>query len=107
MSAIDTIISKPYCYAGVCTCCNRYNIGFKNFLLDLDYQELLKFKDIIANKKKVVEFPTSHGNDVLLATPMPHFSILLSKVELIQLNDLIHELYTIITSRRLIEGLPC
>lgn len=102
---IETLVKNRNGYAGICPCCNHYNIAFKNMLFNLNDYEFVWFRSLLVQKKMMCDFPTSHGKEILLSTPLPNFSILLTHYEIEQLLDMMNSVHLIVEARKIVDDL--
>lgn len=93
------ILEKENAFVSHCTCCNQYNLSYKNLLFVLSLSELKQFKAIMEEKVGFYEYHSSHGKELLFKTPLQHFFLLFSESEIHDLCDLITECLLVIEAR--------
>jgi hypothetical protein len=54
-------LEKENAFVSHCTCCNQYNLAYKNLLFALSLAELKQFKAVMEEKIGFYEYPSSHG----------------------------------------------
>jgi hypothetical protein len=69
----QSILEKENAFVSHCTCCNQYNLAYKNLLFALSLAELKQFKAVMEEKIGFYEYPSSHGKELLFKTPLQHF----------------------------------
>ena len=87
----QSILEKENAFVSHCTCCNQYNLSYKNLLFALSLEELKQFKAVMEKKIGFYEYASSHGKELLFKTPLQHFFLLFSEAEILELCDLITE----------------
>ncbi len=99
---IETIVRKQDGYAGICPCCGNYNIAFKNLLFNLTEPEFRGLINLLADQRMMGDFPTSHGKEILIPTPLSNFFILLTNQEIGQLLEMMNEVRLVVEARRIL-----
>lgn len=95
----ESILEKENAFVSYCTCCNQYNLSYKNLLFALSLAELKQFKTMLDTKVGFYEYPSSHGKELLFKTPLQHFFLLFSEAEIHELCDLIIETLLVVEAR--------
>ncbi|MDI9877230.1 MULTISPECIES: DUF6686 family protein [Bacteroidota] len=95
----QSILEKENAFVSHCTCCNQYNLSYKNLLFALSLAELRQFKAVMEEKIGFYEYPSSHGKELLFKTPLQHFFLLFSEAEILELCDFITEALLVIEAR--------
>lgn len=101
---IETLVKHKNGYVGICKCCGTFNVAYKNMLFSLSEAEFEWFKNMLAQKEMMSEFRTSHGKELLLATPIPNYFILLKYAEIAQLLGMLHQCSLIVEARRILQN---
>jgi hypothetical protein len=95
-----TLLEAENGYIGICEMCNTYSIAYKNMLWNLEATEVDWFEDVLKKRRFMDRFTTTHGKDLLHATPINNFFILFNDTEIKELLSMIKKVRLIIDARK-------
>ena len=101
-----TLTQHPNGYIGYCEGCLTYNIAYNNILLIFNGDDYQYFLEMLHERSNLVYFPTSHGKELLMRSPVLNLSIILSENELEELISMMEKVSLIVEAQRILNTYP-
>ncbi|WP_080239702.1 DUF6686 family protein [Spirosoma rigui] len=90
-------------YVGMCVGCRTINVAFQNSLFCLTLDQFDAFADMMHQRLAMRPINTTHGKELILATPMPNYFLLFSDDDLRRLCALLDEAAPVLEAERILD----
>lgn len=97
-----TLAQNHLGYIGLCTSCQTINVAFQNSLFCLTLDQFNAFAEIMHDRFDMRPFCTTHGKELLLATPLPNYFLMFTEDELDLFCDLLTEATPVLETERIL-----
>jgi hypothetical protein len=91
-------------YVSRCTCCQEFNVCYKNVLLVFDEDAMMRFFEwILENRTSRTNYqPLPHGRNRVYASPHSNLYLAYNDAEIDELEDLSVEVRLVLEARKLV-----
>jgi len=102
-SYLDILAETKNGYVSRCNCCGEFNLTYKNVLLVLDEEAMVRFFEwVITYRSSRENFqPLPHGRDRIYSSPHSNLYLVYNDGELNELEDLFAGVQLILEARRI------
>lgn len=107
-STLNILASADNGYIGVCECCNEFNFVYKNVMLALQQEELVRFLDWLLTNRTHDEtyLPLPHGRTRVYRSPLSNLFLTFDEQELDEITQMFAEIQLILEARSLLQDKP-
>ncbi|MFT4033564.1 MAG: hypothetical protein QM669_14185 [Siphonobacter sp.] len=91
-------------YIGYCDGCQTYNVAYNNILLIFNADDYHYFLEMLHDRTNMMYFPTSHGKEILMRSPVLNLNILLSEDELQEIISMMEEISLLVEAQKILNS---
>ena len=105
-SDFQILASSDNGYIGICTCCEQFNLVYKNILLTFQEESLFQFCDWLVECRNNPEYQYTsyHGRNHVYPSPLQNFFLMFSNSELAEVEHLYNEVQLVLEARKLVKA---
>ncbi|SDM96149.1 DUF6686 family protein [Siphonobacter aquaeclarae] len=97
-----TLSQRENGYIGYCDSCQSYNVAYQNLLLVFNADDYQYFLEMLKERTNMTYFPTTHGKEIMMRSPIMNLNILLAENELDDLIEMMDELRLLVDAQKIL-----